>query len=315
MSPSSATISAAVHCMCRSPAPLAHNFGNRDVQVNQLASGMSLDSALDNYRHLRRAFLMVNLDLKGSGPTSWFSAIPTAPGKQFTAFRGSNRAFGNQRGLTAKFHVGMQSGESLFPGFTQHLPPGVNNSAEVVSLVYPRLMKHRRHYSVFCSGLQLRPSCVSAERQGRVCPRRSGSSSQRGKKDSSSSSPGPVAGTGQTACSLAAPHPRRRPNRPVKASHHPGIQSLPGNSQGLPPAFWGRRPLSPPAMQPYTTLTLARLNVACLQQLQASQATRTPPQVTQVVWLRRYQQAATAQQDFLNPDDGALDLCAACEQR
>jgi len=108
-----------------------HNFGTRDVQVNQLASRIAGIRASTTSGTYRRCVLMQSRS-QGSGPLRVGLSHPTAPGKK--AIHRLLRSIGieNQASGYREVHVGMQSGESLSLRFTQtFLPPGVNNPLRV----------------------------------------------------------------------------------------------------------------------------------------------------------------------------------------
>lgn len=109
-----------------------HNFGTRDVQVNQLTTRM-LDSALDNVGTYGVRY-DVSLNLSGSGQHQLVMSHPVVSGKKpFTAFRGSIRIESDQG--AKEVHVGLKSGESL--ALTDlRLKEGQVNPVKV-SLVYP----------------------------------------------------------------------------------------------------------------------------------------------------------------------------------
>jgi hypothetical protein len=112
---------------------LRHNFGTRDIQVNQLASRM-IDSSLDNVGTYGVRF-DIDLNLLGSGPYELVMShpVPGANIPPFTAFRGSIQVR-TPDGLQ-EVHVGLRSGESL--SLAQlHLRPGMPTPVRV-SLVYP----------------------------------------------------------------------------------------------------------------------------------------------------------------------------------
>ena len=109
-----------------------HNFGTRDVQVNQLATRM-IDSALNNIGTYGVRY-DVDLNLSGSGTHQLVMSHPVVSGKKtFTAFRGSIRI--ETREGIRDVHVGLRSGESL--ALTDlNLIPGQPNPVRV-SMVYP----------------------------------------------------------------------------------------------------------------------------------------------------------------------------------
>ena len=109
-----------------------HNFGTRDVQVNQLATRM-VDSALNNIGTYGVRY-DVTLNLVGSGAHQLVMSHPVVSGKKtFTAFRGSIRIETSEG--YREVHVGLRSGESL--ALTDlNLKPGQTNPVKV-SLVYP----------------------------------------------------------------------------------------------------------------------------------------------------------------------------------
>lgn len=272
-----------------------HNFGTRDVQVNQLASRM-LDSALDNIGTYGVRF-DVNLDLKGSGPYELVLSHPTAPGKQFTAFRGSI-GIETSEGYR-EVHVGMQSGESLSLG-SLNISPGVNNPLRV-SLVYPADATPGHLLSVVPASqlAQLR----QRERQVEVARAEAAAAAAR-KKDSSSSSPGRGRHR-QTACRGPCPRTRAGGQQASQASHTQG-QSLPGNSQASPPAS------GPSGRDPRLDAALTTLTLAPAEPWPASNNSRPPrqpghspghPVVAGSLSAGRHCPAG-----FSQPDDGALDL-------
>jgi len=264
-----------------------HNFGTRDVQVNQLASRM-LDSALDNIGTYGVRF-DVNLDLKGSGPYELVLSHPTAPGKQFTAFRGSI-GIETSEGYR-EVHVGMQSGESLSLG-SLNISPGVNNPLRV-SLVYPADATPGHLLSVVPASqlAQLR----QRERQVEVA--RAEAAAAAARKRTAPPAPPAVAGTARPPVVAPAPAPAPAANRPVRPAT-PRVNPSPATPR--PPLLpLGRPAVIPAWMQPLPPLPLPRLNRGLPQTTPGLPGNRDTPQVTQSL-LDRYQQAATAQQDFLN---------------
>lgn len=109
-----------------------HNFGTRDIQVNQLATRM-VDSALNNIGTYGVRY-DVTMNLAGSGSHQLVMSHPIVSGKKtFTAFRGSIRIETNSG--VQEVHVGLRSGESLALA-DLNLTPGQLNPVKV-SLVYP----------------------------------------------------------------------------------------------------------------------------------------------------------------------------------
>jgi len=198
----------------------------------------------------------------------------------------------------------MQSGGKPFLG-SLNISPGVTNPLRV-SLVI-RLDATPGHFQ--CVRPLSSPKLRQRERQVEFA--RAEAAAQQREKDSSSKAPG-RGGTARPPVVAPAPATRAAANRPVRPAT-PGVQSLPGNSQASPPGLWGAvRPLIrlDAALTPYP---LPRLTVGLASNNPASRQPGHFPRSP--VGCCRYQQAATAQQDFFNQDDGALGSGAAGEQR
>ena len=256
-------------------------FGTRDVQVNALASRM-LDSSLDNVGTYGVRF-DVTLNLKGNGPYELVLSHPTAYGKQFTSFRGS---IGIQTSEGYKeVHVGMQSGESLsLTPLT--LSPGVNNPV-TVSLVYPADATPGHLLSVVPAQqlAQLR------ERERLVEIARAASAAAAAKPKLPPAAPPSVASTVDAAAG-ATPRPKAPASRP-RAAANPA-RPLPASKTPKPSA----RPVSRPAVMPAWIQPLPPIPLPLLNR-SAPGPSGPQAQVTQVL-LDRYQEAAEAQQRFLN---------------
>ena len=109
-----------------------HNFGTRDIQVNQLSTRM-IDSALNNVGTYGVRF-DVELNLTGVGAHELVLSHPVASGrKPFTAFRGSI-GIQSTEGYR-EVHVGMKSGQSLPLAQINAKANTVN--PVTVSVVYP----------------------------------------------------------------------------------------------------------------------------------------------------------------------------------
>jgi hypothetical protein len=256
-------------------------FGTRDVQVNALASRM-LDSSLDNVGTYGVRF-DVTLNLKGNGPYELVLSHPTAYGKQFTSFRGSIGIQTNEG--YKEVHVGMQSGESLsLTPLT--LLPGVSNPV-TVSLVYPADATPGHLLSV----VPAQQLALLRERERLVAVARAAAAAAAAKPKLPPAAPPALARTGETAGTTPRP---KAPASPPRATANPlKPRSAPMAPRTTKPSA---RPVSRPAVMPAWIQPLPPIPLPLLNR---TNPVPSRPEGTQAL-LDRYQQAAEAQQLFLN---------------
>jgi len=136
-----------------------------------------------------------------------------------------------------------------------------------VSWVYPAECTPWPLDSSVVTASQLAQLVSAAQGGGLPAPK----AQQGSEKKDSCSAPRPLAAPPDRPVVGPAPAPAPAANRPVRASHTQGqIPSPATQAPLLPSGPSGRDPRLDAAL---TTLPLHRLNVACLKQLQASQAT------------------------------------------
>ena len=211
-----------------------HNFGTKEVQVNQLASRM-IDSSLDNVGTYGVRF-EIELNLKGSGPYQLVLSHPTPNGRNFMAFRGSI-GIETDEGYR-EVHVGMRSGESL-PIASLNLKPDRSNPVKV-SLVYPADATPGHLLSVVTEQqlalLRQREQVIAAAQ----------ATKPKAKTKAPTQAPPEVA-----AETAAAAVPVPRPVRPFMTTTHrpPSVVAVPGWMQP-PPALPTVQGLSPAAITP-----------------------------------------------------------------